>query len=156
VELADGSKFWFLNGKVHRKDGPAIEWANGNKDWYLNGELYREEKAVVQWSNDSKRWWFPDYIELVYTEIELEALPEVFEDTQTLSFQEGGTVYEQDGWLHLEGVFRGQELIAPCIKTPVPLILKKPNTQEEQTLTIDNSGIYDQSGYELALDSELG
>jgi hypothetical protein len=25
----DGDKFWYLNGKYHRTDGPAIEWANG-------------------------------------------------------------------------------------------------------------------------------
>ena len=33
-----GTKEWLLNGKLHRTDGPAIEWANGNKSWYLNGK----------------------------------------------------------------------------------------------------------------------
>ena len=35
---ADGSKRWYLNGKCHREDGPAIEWANGSKYWYRNGK----------------------------------------------------------------------------------------------------------------------
>ena len=40
----DGSKYWWLNGKLHREDGPAIEGADGDKSWYLNGKLHREEK----------------------------------------------------------------------------------------------------------------
>ena len=34
----NGDKFWYLNGKCHREDGPAIEYADGTKYWYLNGE----------------------------------------------------------------------------------------------------------------------
>ena len=40
----DGYKYWYLNGKLHREDGPAIEWANGDKSWYLNGEEVTEEE----------------------------------------------------------------------------------------------------------------
>ena len=35
---ANGTKHWFLNGKLHREDGPAVELANGTKSWYLNGK----------------------------------------------------------------------------------------------------------------------
>jgi len=38
IERADGTKEWYLNGKLHRIDGPAIERANGDKEWWLNGE----------------------------------------------------------------------------------------------------------------------
>ena len=44
IEYADRSKFWFLNGKYHREDGPACEYANGDKYWYLNGEELTEEE----------------------------------------------------------------------------------------------------------------
>ena len=44
VEYASGSKFWCLKGKLHREDGPAIEWANGDKEWYLNDEEVTEEE----------------------------------------------------------------------------------------------------------------
>jgi hypothetical protein len=37
-----GTKQWFLNNKLHREDGPAIEWANGDKEWYLTGQRHRE------------------------------------------------------------------------------------------------------------------
>ena len=33
-----GTKEWYLNGKLHREDGPAIEWSDGSKSWYLNGK----------------------------------------------------------------------------------------------------------------------
>ena len=33
---ANGSKLWYLNGKIHREDGPAVEEASGIKEWYLN------------------------------------------------------------------------------------------------------------------------
>ena len=36
AEYANGSKEWYLDGKYHRVDGPAIEYANGSKHWYLN------------------------------------------------------------------------------------------------------------------------
>jgi hypothetical protein len=39
-ERADGTKEWWLNGELHRTDGPAVEEANGTKEWWLNGELY--------------------------------------------------------------------------------------------------------------------
>jgi hypothetical protein len=42
--VADGSKFWYLKDKLHREDGPAIEWANGYKSWYLNGKYMTEEE----------------------------------------------------------------------------------------------------------------
>jgi hypothetical protein len=40
----NGTKRWYLNGKLHREDGPAIEYADGNKGWYLNGIEYTKQK----------------------------------------------------------------------------------------------------------------
>ena len=38
---AEGTKFWRLpNGKLHREDGPAVEYANGDKEWYVNDKRY--------------------------------------------------------------------------------------------------------------------
>jgi len=38
----NGYKAWYLNGKRHREDGPAVELANGDKSWYLNGKKLTE------------------------------------------------------------------------------------------------------------------
>ena len=54
---ANGSKFWYLNGKRHREDGPAFECANGTKFWYLNGKLHREDGPAAEYANGSK-WWY--------------------------------------------------------------------------------------------------
>ena len=38
IELADGTREWYLNGQLHRgEDGPAIEYANGSREWWLKG-----------------------------------------------------------------------------------------------------------------------
>ena len=57
VEWANGSKFWYLRGQRHREDGPAVEWANGDKAWYLNDELHREDGPAIEYSYGFKAWW---------------------------------------------------------------------------------------------------
>jgi hypothetical protein len=53
----NGDKFWYLNGKYHREDGPAIEWSNGDKSWYLNGKFHREDGPAIEYSNGTKSWY---------------------------------------------------------------------------------------------------
>lgn len=36
IEVDYDTKFWFFNGKLHREDGPAVEYFDGNKCCYLN------------------------------------------------------------------------------------------------------------------------
>ena len=54
VEVEDGYKEWYLNGKLHREDGPAIEDSNGYSAWYINGVKYTESefKAKTQKPKD--------------------------------------------------------------------------------------------------------
>jgi len=63
VEYTNGDKFWIINGKKHREDGPAIEFASGNKYWFINGEELTEQefnKLYPQHNNldDMKQQWF--------------------------------------------------------------------------------------------------
>ena len=44
VEYAGGHKSWYVDGKRHRLDGPAIEWADGDKEWWVNGGLMTEKE----------------------------------------------------------------------------------------------------------------
>ena len=57
IEYASGTKEWYLNGKLHREDGPACEWADGNKYWYLNGKYHREDGPAVERANGHKSWF---------------------------------------------------------------------------------------------------
>ena len=52
-----GTKKWHLNGKLHREDGPAIEWANGTKYWYLNGKRHREDGPAIEDASGTKKWF---------------------------------------------------------------------------------------------------
>ena len=52
----EGIKRWYLNGNLHREDGPAIEWAGG-KRWYLNDRLHREDGPAIEWVSGTKSWW---------------------------------------------------------------------------------------------------
>ena len=50
VEWPDGSKVWWLNGKLHRVDGPAFERADGSKAWYVDGRcVYALHKSIVDY-----------------------------------------------------------------------------------------------------------
>ena len=51
------NKEWYLNGKLHREDGPAVEYTNGDNYWYLNGKLHREDGPAVEYINGYKEWY---------------------------------------------------------------------------------------------------
>ena len=54
---SNGTKRWYLNGKQHRTDGPAVEFENGDKYWYLNDKRHRTDGPAVEHSNGNKQWW---------------------------------------------------------------------------------------------------
>ena len=66
-ESADGDKYWYLNGLFHREDGPAIEWANGSKSWHLNGKCHRVDGPAIEYADGDKYWYLND---IEYTEEE--------------------------------------------------------------------------------------
>jgi len=43
---ASGTKHWYLNGELHREDGPACELADGTKFWYLDGNEVTESEVM--------------------------------------------------------------------------------------------------------------
>jgi len=44
IVYSDGTKDWFINGKRHRLDGPAIEYSDGSKEWWVDGKYITEEQ----------------------------------------------------------------------------------------------------------------
>jgi hypothetical protein len=53
----DGTKRWYKNGKLHRDDGPAVEFANGDKGWYRNGQFHRDDGPALEYADGTKRWY---------------------------------------------------------------------------------------------------
>lgn len=66
----NGSKFWFLNGNLHREDGPAVEYDDGTKHWFLNGKRHREDGPAFEHTDGTKYWYLNDES---YTEAEFKA-----------------------------------------------------------------------------------
>ena len=60
IEYSNGDKEWWENDKLHREDGPAIEHSNGDKDWYFNGKLHREDGPAIERASGYKEWWEND------------------------------------------------------------------------------------------------
>jgi hypothetical protein len=56
-EYSNGNKAWYLNGQLHRDDGPAFESIYGDKHWYLNGQRHRLDGPAVEYPNGYKAWY---------------------------------------------------------------------------------------------------
>ena len=57
VKVDDRNYFWYLNGKRHREDGPAIEFAGGTKEWWLNDLRHRENGPAIEYAGGAKAWY---------------------------------------------------------------------------------------------------
>jgi hypothetical protein len=57
VEWADGDREWYIDGKPHRMDGPALEWTDGGKSWYVDGKLHRLDGPAKEWWSGDEEWW---------------------------------------------------------------------------------------------------
>ena len=82
VERADGTREWFLNGKLHREDGPAIEWDDGSKQWFLDGKRHREDGPAIERADGTKLWYLGD------TALEISSLKELEEEVKIFRIQE--------------------------------------------------------------------
>ena len=58
IEYPDGTKQWWFNGERHREDGPAVEYPDGTKHWFFNGKLHREDGPACEQANGTKFWFF--------------------------------------------------------------------------------------------------
>jgi hypothetical protein len=53
----DGDKYWYVDNKLHRVDGPAI-CASDREEWFLNGRCSRPDgPSVVYFDGSRTEWW---------------------------------------------------------------------------------------------------
>lgn len=52
------TKRWYKDGKLHREDGPAVEYVDGERRWLKNGYLHREDGPAVECCNTIKYWCY--------------------------------------------------------------------------------------------------
>jgi len=53
----NGTKWWFLNGKYHREDGPAIEYEDGRQHWFINNTRHRLDGPAYIKNDNTKEWY---------------------------------------------------------------------------------------------------
>lgn len=74
IELADGSREWWLNGQCHQTDGPAVEYADGTCLWYLNGVQLSEEEHRARTQPQNKNTCAGRVVEIDGVKYQLTAL----------------------------------------------------------------------------------
>lgn len=47
---------WYIHGKLHRVDGPTVEYINGKKEYWKHGKLHREDGPAITAANGVKVW----------------------------------------------------------------------------------------------------
>ena len=53
----NGNKYWYIEDKLHRADGPAIERASGDKAWYVEGKRHRADGPAIERASGTKAWY---------------------------------------------------------------------------------------------------
>ena len=44
-------------GRIHKEDGPAVEYINGTKCWYLNDKLHRLDGPAIERADGRNQYW---------------------------------------------------------------------------------------------------
>ena len=57
VEWSNGTKEWWQNDQLHRLDGPTVEDSDGTKSWYQKGKRHRLDGPAIEYANGSREWW---------------------------------------------------------------------------------------------------
>jgi hypothetical protein len=60
AEYPNGTKHWYKEGKLHREDGPAVEWIIGYKEWWVEGLRHRTDGPAIEYPNGEKSWYIED------------------------------------------------------------------------------------------------
>lgn len=55
-----GTKYWYINGKKHREDGPAVIIDGIVQSWFKNDKLHRENGPAIIFRDGIESWWLND------------------------------------------------------------------------------------------------
>jgi hypothetical protein len=56
VQYKSGTNFWYINGKLHRINGPAVDDIHYKK-WFVNGKLHRLDGPAIDYIGGYKEWY---------------------------------------------------------------------------------------------------
>lgn len=66
---ANGTEWW-LDDKLHRQDGPAIQYSNGTKKWFIEDKLHREDGPAIEYYDGTEYFYLHG---ILYTQEEFNA-----------------------------------------------------------------------------------
>jgi hypothetical protein len=66
---------WYKDGKLHREDGPAIEWSFGTKEWWVAGKRHRLDGPAVEAEKVGYMWFKGGYKTRLFAAIALTIIP---------------------------------------------------------------------------------
>ena len=52
----NGTQMWYVNGKLHRTDGPAVIYPDGAQAWWVNGSAHKENGPAIIYPDGSEYW----------------------------------------------------------------------------------------------------
>ena len=74
VTKGDRATRYYLNGRLHRIGGPAIEYPEGYKEWIQEGRLHRLDGSAIEYISGRTAYYVKGQC---YSKKEFDALPEV-------------------------------------------------------------------------------
>jgi hypothetical protein len=57
IESKFGYKAWYVDGRRHRTDGPAVIYDNGDEFWYARNQFHRTDGPAVIRHYGEHEWW---------------------------------------------------------------------------------------------------
>ena len=54
IHIASDRRFWWYKDKLHRENGPAVEYVSGLSSWYNGGKLHREDGPAVNFNREKQ------------------------------------------------------------------------------------------------------
>jgi hypothetical protein len=57
---SDGDNIYYLNDKLHRTNGPSIEYKCGSKSWFLYGDRHNDKGPATIYNTGGKFWFLND------------------------------------------------------------------------------------------------
>lgn len=48
---------WYLGDKLHKENGPAVEFADGTREWWIDGKRHREDGAAIEFGDGTNKWF---------------------------------------------------------------------------------------------------
>lgn len=79
VKVYEDKTVWYRNGKIHRDDGPAVEFASGGVLWYKYGKRHRVDGPALINRDGTKMWFIEDQLHR--------------EDGPAIEYRDGGKVW---------------------------------------------------------------